>query len=118
MANPLLPSVGNTIQQLENQENWKKLYEILAEAHPGRDDIQAELGKLSNNKNSYVKQIQAQWEAKPTPLYTEADIKRINSAWYSNRTVNGVVGTLLDRVSTEVHPRDWIIKSEQKWIAG
>ena len=117
MANPLLPSVGNTIQQLENQENWKKLYEILAEAHPGRDDIQAELGKLSNNKNSYVKQIQAQWEAKPTPLYTEADIKRINSAWYSNRTVNGVVGSLLDRVSTEVHPRDWIIKSEQKWIA-
>ena len=117
MANPLIPSVGNTIQQLENQENWKKLYEILAEAHPGRDDIQAELGKLSNNKNSYVKQIQAQWEAKPTPLYTEADIKRINSAWYSNRTVNGVVGSLLDRVSTEVHPRDWIIKSEQKWIA-
>ena len=117
MANPLLPSVGNTIQQLENQENWKKLYEILAEAHPGRDDIQAELGKLSNNKNSYVKQIQAQWEAKPTPLYTEADIKRINSAWYSNRTVNGVVGTLLDRATTEVHSRDWIIKSEQKWIA-
>ena len=117
MANPLLPSVGNTIQQLENQENWKKLYEILAEAHPGRDDIQAELGKLSNNKNSYVKQIQAQWEAKPTPLYTETDIKRINSAWHSNRTVNGVVGSLLDRVSTEVHPRDWIIKSEQKWIA-
>ena len=117
MANPLLPSVGNTIQQLENQENWKKLYEILAEAHPGRDDIQAELGKLSNNKNSYVKQIQAQWESKPTPLYTEADIKRINSAWYSNRTVNGVVGTLLDRVTTEVHSRDWIIKSEQKWIA-
>ena len=117
MANPLLPSVGNTIQQLENQENWKKLYEILAEAHPGRDDIQAELGKLSNNKNSYVKQIQAQWESKPTPLYTEADIKRINSAWYSNRTVNGVVGTLLDRATTEVHSRDWIIKSEQKWIA-
>ena len=117
MANPLLPSVGNTIQQLENQENWKKLYEILAEAHPGRDDIQAELGKLSNNKNTYVKQLQAQWESKPTPLYTEADIKRINSAWYSNRTVNGVVGTLLDRVTTEVHSRDWIIKSEQKWIA-
>ena len=117
MANPLLPSVGNTIQQLENQENWKKLYEILAEAHPGRDDIQAELGKLSNNKHTYVKQLQTQWESKPTPLYTEADIKRINSAWYSNRTVNGVVGSLLDRVSTEVHPRDWIIKSEQKWIA-
>ena len=117
MANPLLPSVGNTIQQLENQENWKKLYEILAEAHPGRDDIQAELGKLGNNRNSYVKQIQAQWEAKPTPLYTEADIKRINSAWYSNRTVNDVVGTLLDRATTEVHSRDWIIKSEQKWIA-
>ena len=117
MANPLIPSVGNTIQQLENQENWKKLYEILAEAHPGRDDIQAELGKLGNNRNSYVKQIQAQWEAKPTPLYTEADIKRINSAWYSNRTVNDVVGTLLDRATTEVHSRDWIIKSEQKWIA-
>ena len=117
MANPLLPSVGNTIQQLENQENWKKLYEILAEAHPGRDDIQAELGKLSNNKNTYVKQLQTQWESKPTPLYTEADIKRINSAWYSNRTVNDVVGTLLDRATTEVHSRDWIIKSEQKWIA-
>ena len=64
MANPLLPSVGNTLQQLENQENWQKLYEILEEALPGRDDVQAELGKLSNNKNTYVKQLQALWESK------------------------------------------------------
>ena len=74
MANPLLPSVGNTLQQLENQENWQKLYEILAKAHPGRDDVQAELGKLSNNKNTYVRQLQAQWESKPTPQYNEVDI--------------------------------------------
>ena len=116
MANPLLPSVGNTLQQLENQENWQKLYEILEEALPGRDDVQAELGKLSNNKNTYVKQLQALWESKPTPLYNEVDIRKLCSSWYSNRAVNDIVDNLLDRDTCEMNSRDWIVKSEQKWL--
>ena len=56
-----MPAMSNTLQQLENHENWQTIYKILAEAHPDRADIQAELGKLSNNKNTYVKQLQAQW---------------------------------------------------------
>ena len=106
MANPLLASVGNTLQQLENQENWQKLYEILEEALPGRNDVQAELGKLSNNKNTYVKQLQAQWDSKPTPQFNEVDIRRLCSSWYSNRVVNDVVDSLLDRDTSEMSSRD------------
>ena len=80
----MLPATSNTLQQLENHENWQTIYRILAEAHPDRADIQAELSKLSNNKNTYVKQLQAQWAAKPTPLYTEVDIRRLCSNYYSN----------------------------------
>ena len=108
--------MSNTLQQLENHENWQTIYKILAEAHPDRADIQAELGKLSNNKNTYVKQLQAQWEAKPTPLYNEVDIRRLCSNYYSNRAENDIVDGLLDRNTCEMQARDWIVKSELKWL--
>ena len=111
----MLPAT-NTLQQIENHENWQRVYKILADAHPDRDDIQEELNKLSNNKSTYVKQLQTQWAAKPTPLYTEVDIRRLCSNYYSNRTENNVVDSLLDRTTCEMHERHWIVRSEEKWI--
>ena len=113
----MLPSTSNALQQLENHKNWQTIYCILADAHPDRADIQAELSKLSNNKNTYVKQLQEQWVAKPTPLFTEVDIRRLCSNYYSNRAENGIVDNLLGRESCEMQPRDWIVRSEQKWVA-
>ena len=112
----MLPATSNTLQQLENHENWQTIYRILAEAHPDRADIQAELSKLSNNKNTYVKQLQEQWADKPTPQYTEVDVRRLCSNYYSNRAENDIVDGLLGRTSCEMQPRDWIVRSEQNWL--
>ena len=47
----------STIQLIENHEQWQQLYKILAEANPANQSIQRELGKLSNNKDTYVAQL-------------------------------------------------------------
>ena len=44
----------STIQLLENHEQWQQLYKILAEVNPANQSIQRELGKLSNNKDTYI----------------------------------------------------------------
>ena len=79
--------MSNTLQPLENTENWQTLYKILAEAHPDDQNIQKELGKLSNNKNTSIKQLQRQWDARPEPLYTQVDIRRLCSNYYSKEAV-------------------------------
>ena len=47
-------SAMSTMQVLENHENWQTLYKILAEANPTNEKLQQELGKLSNNKDTYI----------------------------------------------------------------
>ena len=111
----MLPAT-NTLQQIENHENWQRVYKILADALPEREDIQDELGKLYNNKNQYVKQLQDLWAAKPTPLFTEVDIRRLCSNFYSNRTENNIVDGLLDRPTCEMNEKNWIVKTDERWI--
>ena len=111
----MMPAMSNTLQQLENSENWQTLYKILAEAHPDDQNIQKELGKLSNNKNTYIKQLQRQWDARPEPLYTQVDIRRLCSNYYSNEVENDIVDGLQDRTTCKMSARDWIIKTENEW---
>ena len=110
-----MPAMSNTLQPLENTENWQTLYKILAEAHPDNQNIQKELGKLSNNKNTYIKQLQRQWDARPEPLYTQVDIRRLCSNYYSNEVENDIVDGLQDRTTCKMSARDWIIKTENEW---
>ena len=67
----------STIQLIENHEQWQQLYKILAEANPANQSIQRELGKLSNNKDTYVAQLKLAWDSRPVPLYGQADIKEV-----------------------------------------
>ena len=57
----------STIQLLENHEQWQQLYKILAEANPANQSIQRELGKLSNNKDTYIAQLKLQLDSRPVP---------------------------------------------------
>ena len=108
-------AMSGTLQQLENHENWQTLYEILAEANPGDQNIQRELGKLSNNKDTYIKQLQAQWDARPQPMYTQADIKRLCSNYYARETENDIIDDLQERPTGKMSPRDWVIKDDNIW---
>ena len=57
----------NTIQSIENHEQWSQLYKILAEAHPTNQSIQNELGKLANNKETHLTQLKTLWDSRPVP---------------------------------------------------
>ena len=105
----------STIQLLENHEQWQTLYCILAAANPTDQSIQRELGKLSNNKDTYISQLKVQWDARPTPLFTQADIKKLCSNYYARDQENDIIDDLQNRPSARMSPRDWVVKDGNIW---
>ena len=105
----------STIQLLENHEQWQQLYKILAEANPANQSIQRELGKLSNNKDTYIAQLKLQWDARPVPLFTQSDIKRLCSAFYTRDQEEDILDELQDRPTNKMNPRDWVVKDNNQW---
>ena len=105
----------NTIQSIENHEQWSQLYKILAEAHPTNQSIQTELGKLSNNKETHLAQLKQAWDSRPVPLYGQEDIKRLCSAFYARDPADIVLDEMQERVMGHMDPRDWIIKDTAQW---
>ena len=104
----------STIQLLENHEQWQQLYKILAEANPANQSIQRELGKLSNNKDTYIAQLKLQWDARPVPLFTQSDIKRLCSAFYTRDQEEIILDELQDRPTNKMSPRDWVVKDNNQ----
>ena len=110
-----MASAMSTIQVLENHENWQTLYKILAAQNPTDPDIQRELGRLSNNKDTYISQLQVEWDSRPIPLYTQADIKKLCSNYYAREADNAVLDELQDRPSARMSSRDWVVKDGNIW---
>merc|ERR1712215_398953 len=59
---------------MELADNMQTLYKILLENHPDNEQIQKELGKLTNNKDTYLRQIIDLWDKRtqaktPTPKH-------------------------------------------------
>ena len=105
----------STIQSIENHEQWSQLYKILAEAHPDNRSIQDELGKLANNKETHLSQLKKLWEQKPVPLYDQADIKRLCTAYYAREESMQVQDEMQERSVGRMDPRDFIIKDTAQW---
>ena len=93
----------STIQSIENHEQWSQLYKILAEANPTNQSIQRELGKLSNNKDTYLAQLKLAWDSRPVPLYGQEDIKRLCSAFYARDQNENVLDELQERVMSQMN---------------
>ena len=106
----------STIQLLENHEQWQTLYRILAAANPTDQAIQKELGKLSNNKDTYLSQLKVLWDARPIPLFTQADIKKLCSNYYARDQDNDIIDDLQNRTSARMSPRDWVVKEGNRWV--
>ena len=105
----------NTIQSIENHEQWSQLYKILAEAIPENQSIQSVLGKLANNKETHLSQLKKLWDRKPVPLYDQADIKRLCTAYYAREESMQVQDEMQERSVGRMDPRDFIIKDTAQW---
>ena len=66
----------SALHDLELSDNMQTLYKILLKTHPDNEEIQKELGKLTNNKDTYINQLITQWNGRSQSLYTEIDIKK------------------------------------------
>ena len=86
--------MNSALHDMELADNMQKLYRILLETNPDNEKIQTELGKLTNNKDTYLRQIIDLWDKRTLPMYTEIEIKQICSTYYANETENAVIDSL------------------------
>ena len=86
--------MNSALHQMELLDNMQTLYKILLETHPDNEKIQKELGKLTNNKDTYLRQIIDLWDKRTLPTYTELEIKQICSTYYANETEHAVIDSL------------------------
>ena len=89
--------MNSALHDMELADNMQTLYKILLETHPDNEQIQKELGKLTNNKDTYLRQIIDLWDKRTQARYTEIEIKQICSTYYANETENAVVDSLQGR---------------------
>ena len=110
-------ATNSTIASIENHEQWTQLYKILSEVHPANESVQTELSKLSNNKETHLAQLKALWDARPIPLYTQEDIKRLCTAFYARDPADTVLDEMSEnqRILGQMNSRDYIIKDTAQW---
>ena len=107
--------MNSALHEMELLDNMQTLYKILLETHPDNEKIQKELGKLTNNKDTYLRQIIDLWDKRTLPTYTELEIKQICSTYYANETENAVIDALQGREKCKMESRNWIVKTDSVW---
>ena len=107
--------MNSALHEMELLDNMQTLYKILLETHPDNEKIQKELGKLTNNKDTYLRQIIDLWDKRTQPTYTELEIKQICSTYYANETENAVIDALQGREKCKMESRNWIVKTDSVW---
>ena len=107
--------MNSALHDMELADNMQTLYKILLETHPDNEQIQKELGKLTNNKDTYLRQIIDLWDKRTQARYTEIEIKQICSTYYANETENAVVDSLQGREKCKMESRNWIVKTDSVW---
>ena len=105
----------SALHDLELSDNMQTLYTILLKTHPDNPEIQKELGKLTNNKDTYIRQLIDIWNSRSQALYTEIAIKKLCSSYYANDQENAVVDSLQSRTKCKMDSRSWVVKTDSVW---
>ena len=96
-------------------DNMQTLYKIMLETNPDNEKVQKELGKLTNNKDTHLRQIIDLWDNRKLHTYTELEIKQICSTFYANEVENAVINDLQGRETCKMESRNWVVKTDLKW---
>ena len=103
-------------QQMEMMENMQTMFKVLLETNPTNETVQKELGRLTNNKDTHLKHLLDLWHGRKLHIYTELAIKQACSAHYANEVENAVIDELQGRTTNKMESRNWVIKTDVKWI--
>ena len=106
---------SSALREMELMDNMQTIYKIMLETNPDNEKVQKELGKLTNNKDTHLRQIIDLWDNRKLHTYTELDIKQSCSTFYANEVENAVINDLQGRETCKMESRNWVVKTDVKW---
>ena len=106
---------STAFREMEMMENMQTIFKVMLETNPANETVQKELGKLTNNKDTHLRQILDLWHGRTLHTYTELDIKQACSAYYANEVENAVINDLQGRNTNKMESRNWVVKTDVKW---
>ena len=106
---------SNLLQSLETKEQLHSVLAAINEAFPNQAPIENELGKYTASKEQAIKRLQEKWYNRDLPLYTELQVRQLNSSFYSEKAAKQIAANLGGKTYIEMDPRNWIVKTPNKW---
>ena len=76
---------SNLLQSIEAKEQLQSILVAINDAFPNHDSIERELSKYSGSKEQSIKRLQQEWYQQELPIYTELQVRQMNSAYYSDK---------------------------------
>ena len=106
---------SNLLQSLETKEQLHSVLAAINEAFPNNTSIENELGKYTASKEQAIKRLQEKWYNRDLPLYTELQVRQLNSSFYSEKAAKQIAANLGGKTYIEMDPRNWVVKTPSKW---
>ena len=104
--------MNSNLLQREQTEN---ILQAINLAVPNNEHIQKELSKYTRSKDTFIRRLQEQWYGRDLPIYTELQVRQMNSAHYSDKTNNQVINDIQGRDTGDMDSKSWIVKSTTRW---
>ena len=106
---------SSILQSIEAKERIEKVLEAINEAFPGKKQIEDELSKYSQSKDTFISKLLELYQQREMPIFTELKIRQMNSAFYSDKSRKQISSKLHGQELVEMPSRDWVIKTETAW---
>ena len=88
---------SSLLQSIETKEQLHNVLSAINEAFPNQAPIENELGKYTASKEQAIRRLQQEWYNRTLPLYTELQVRQMNSAYYSERAKKQIAADLEGR---------------------
>ena len=73
------------LQSIEAKEQLENILVAINKALPNQEPILKELSKYSQSKDQFIKRLQQNWYERDLPVFTELQVRQMNSAYYSEK---------------------------------
>ena len=106
---------SNLLQSIETKEQLHNVLAAINEAFPNQAPIESELGKYTASKEQAIRRLQQEWYNRVLPLYTELQVRQMNSSYYSEKAAKQIAANLGGKTYIEMDPRNWVVKTATRW---
>ena len=106
---------SNLLQSIETKEQLHNVLAAINEAFPNQAPIKNELGKYTASKEQAIRRLQQEWYNRTLPLYTELQVRQMNSAYYSEKAAKQIAANLGGKTYIEMDARNWVVKTATRW---